>query len=83
MEAMACLAHHWAGSDDVLLAEFYVLGPSMLLAGLPAGWLLVRTCGGCRACVIKGALPWLDEIWRICRGGDVAAKAEVESIRLR
>lgn len=40
MEAMACLAHHWAGSDDVLLAKFYVLGPSMLLAGLPAGWLL-------------------------------------------
>ncbi|GLK92392.1 hypothetical protein E2544_08875 [Achromobacter insolitus] len=61
MEAMTWLAQHGAGSDDALLAKFYVLGPSMLIAGLPAWWVLgayVRWMASMRQ---KGLLEWVAE----------------------
>lgn len=36
MEAMTWPARHGADGDDLALARFYVLGPSILIAGLPA-----------------------------------------------
>ena len=62
MQAMTWLAYHGAGTDDALLAKFYVLGPSMLLAGLPAWWVLgayMRWMAGMRK---KGVLNWLAEV---------------------
>lgn len=62
MDAMIWLAHHGAGSDDALLAKFYVLGPSMLLAGLPAWWVLGAYMRWMSRMRDQGFLPWLDEL---------------------
>lgn len=62
MDAMTWLAHHGAGSDDALLAKFYVLGPSMLLAGLPAWWVLGAYMRWMSRMRDQGFLPWLDEL---------------------
>ncbi|NMK48064.1 hypothetical protein [Achromobacter sp. Bel] len=62
MEAMTWLAHHGAGSDDALLAKFYVLGPSMLLAGLPAWWVLGAYMRWMASMRQKGLLAWLAEV---------------------
>ncbi|MFQ1083802.1 hypothetical protein [Bordetella trematum] len=70
---------HWlaqrAGTgEDSLLAMLYMLGPCMLLAGLPAWWVLgayMRCMASMRE---KGLLAWLGEVrgrlldWR--RGGE-------------
>lgn len=61
MEAMTWLAHHGAGTDDALLAKFYVLGPSMLLAGLPAWWVLGAYMRWMASMRKKGVLDWLAE----------------------
>lgn len=61
MEAMTWLAHHGAGTDDALLAKFYVLGPSMLLAGLPAWWVLGAYMRWMASMRKKGVLEWLAE----------------------
>lgn len=61
MEAMTWLAHHGAGTDDALLAKFYVLGPSMLLAGLPAWWVLGAYMRWLASMRKKGVLDWLAE----------------------
>lgn len=62
MDAMIWLSHHGAGSDDALLAKFYVLGPSMLLAGLPAWWVLGAYMRWMSRMRDQGVLLWLDEI---------------------
>lgn len=62
MDAMTWLAQHGAGSDDALLAKFYVLGPSMLLAGLPAWWVLGAYMRWMSRMRDQGVLPWLDEV---------------------
>lgn len=62
MDAMTWLAQHGAGSDDALLAKFYVLGPSMLLAGLPAWWVLGAYMRWMSRMRDQGELPWLDEV---------------------
>lgn len=62
MEAMTWLAKHGAGSDDALLAKFYALGPSMVLAGLPAWWVLGAYMRWMSRMRDQGVLPWLDEI---------------------
>ncbi|ODA19986.1 hypothetical protein A9G00_43655 [Achromobacter xylosoxidans] len=62
MEAMTWLAQHGAGSDDALLAKFYVLGPSMLLAGLPAWWVLGAYMRWMASLRQKGLLEWLAEV---------------------
>ncbi|MNI89916.1 hypothetical protein D3C73_1473800 [compost metagenome] len=62
MDAMTWLAQHGAGSDDALLAKFYVLGPSMLLAGLPAWWVLGAYMRWMSRMRDQGFLPWLDEL---------------------
>ncbi len=62
MQAMTWLAHHGAGSDDALLAKFYVLGPSMLLAGLPAWWVLGAYMRWMASMRQKGVLAWLAEV---------------------
>lgn len=61
MDAMTWLAQHGAGSDDALLAKFYVLGPSMLLAGLPAWWVLGAYMRWMASMRQKGILQWLAE----------------------
>jgi hypothetical protein len=61
MEAMTWLAHHGAGTDDALLAKFYVLGPSMLLAGLPAWWVLGAYMRWMASMRKMGLLEWLAE----------------------
>jgi hypothetical protein len=62
MDAMIWLSQHGAGSDDALLAKFYVLGPSMLLAGLPAWWVLGAYMRWMSRMRDQGVLPWLDEV---------------------
>ncbi len=62
MDAMTWLAHHGSGSDDALLAKFYVLGPSMLLAGLPAWWVLGAYMRWMSRMRDQGVLPWLDDV---------------------
>lgn len=75
MEAMTWLAHHGAGSDDALLAKFYVLGPSMLLAGLPAWWVLGAYMRWMSRIREMGVIAWVKEVlallpWRGPGGGD-------------
>ena len=60
-EAMTWLAQHGAGSDDALLAKFYVLGPSMLIAGLPAWWVLGAYMRWMASMRQKGLLEWVAE----------------------
>lgn len=61
MDAMTWLAQHGAGSDDALLAKFYVLGPSMLIAGLPAWWVLGAYMRWMATMRQKGLLEWVAE----------------------
>jgi hypothetical protein len=61
MEAMTWLAQHGAGSDDALLAKFYVLGPSMLIAGLPAWWVLGAYMRWMSRIREIGVLAWIKE----------------------
>ncbi|MFY0477086.1 hypothetical protein [Achromobacter marplatensis] len=74
MEAMTWLAHHGAGSDDALLAKFYVLGPSMLLAGLPAWWVLGAYMRWMASMRQKGVLAWFAEVrakvWGLSQDGE-------------
>lgn len=58
MQSMTWLAQHGAGTDDALLAKFYVLGPSMLLAGLPAWWVLGAYMRWMASMRKKGVLEW-------------------------
>ncbi|WMD20917.1 hypothetical protein RAS12_00670 [Achromobacter seleniivolatilans] len=62
MDAMTWLARHGAGTDDALLAKFYVLGPSMLLAGLPAWWVLGAYMRWMASMRQKGVLQWVAEL---------------------
>lgn len=62
MDAMTWLARHGAGTDDALLAKFYVLGPSMLLAGLPAWWVLGAYLRWMASMRQKGVLQWVAEL---------------------
>lgn len=60
-------AAHWMAvrtglGEDGLLAMFYVLGPCMLLAGLPAWWVLGAYMRWMSRMRDQGVLPWLDEI---------------------
>lgn len=61
MEAVTWLAHQDVGCDDILLAKFYVLGPCMLLAGLPAWWVLGAYMRWMASMRQKGILEWLAE----------------------
>ncbi len=69
MEAMTWLAQHGAGSDDALLAKFYVLGPSMLIAGLPAWWVLGAYMRWMASMRQKGLLEWIAEVRAKVFGG--------------
>lgn len=62
MEAMMWLAHHGSDGDDALLAKSYVLGPSMLLAGLPAWWVLGAYMRWMASMRHKGVLAWLADV---------------------
>lgn len=62
MDAMTWLARNGAGTDDALLAKFYVLGPSMLLAGLPAWWVLGAYMRWMASMRQKGVLQWAAEL---------------------
>lgn len=60
-------AAHWMAQrsgtgEDSLLAMFYVLGPCMLLAGLPAWWVLGAYMRWMSRMREQGVLPWLDEV---------------------
>ncbi len=60
-DALVWLADH-GSTEDEFLAKLYVIAPCMLLAGLPAWWML----GGYMRWVARirkiGLLPWLDEL---------------------
>ena len=60
---------HWlaqrAGTgEDGLLAMLYMLGPCMLLAGLPAWWVLGAYMRWMARMREQGILDWVDEILR-------------------
>lgn len=73
METLTWLAQHGSG-DDPLIAKFYLLGPCMLMAGLPAWWVLGAYMRWMASMREKGLLAWLGEVrgrllgWR--RGGE-------------
>lgn len=62
MEAMTWLARHGADGDDLALARFYVLGPSMLIAGLPAWWVLGAYMQWMSRIREIGVVAWVKEV---------------------
>lgn len=62
MEAMTWLARHGADGDDLALTRFYVLGPSMLLAGLPAWWVLGAYMQWMSRIREIGVVAWVKEV---------------------
>lgn len=62
MDAAHLIASRSGAGEEKLLALFYVLGPCMLLAGLPAWWVLGAYMRWMAKMRDQGVLPWLDEV---------------------
>lgn len=62
METAHWVAARSGGGEEKLLALFYVLGPCMLLAGLPAWWVLGAYMRWMASMRQKGLLEWLVEV---------------------
>ncbi|WP_254595573.1 hypothetical protein [Achromobacter deleyi] len=62
METAHWVAARSGAGEERLLALFYVLGPCMLLAGLPAWWVLGAYMRWMATMRQKGLLEWLAEV---------------------
>lgn len=75
METAHWVAARTGAGEEKLLAMFYVLGPCMLLAGLPAWWVLGAYMRWMARMREQGVLPWVDDVlarlpWRRRSGGE-------------
>ncbi|KXA71690.1 phage-related membrane protein [Bordetella hinzii] len=61
-DAALWLAQRSGSGDEPLLSLFYVLGPCMLLAGLPAWWVLGAYMRWMARMREQGVMAWFDEL---------------------
>ncbi|WPL81619.1 hypothetical protein SD446_02435 [Bordetella hinzii] len=70
-DAVLWLAHRTGPGEEPLFSLFYVLGPCMLLTGLPAWWVLGAYMRWMARMREQGILAWADDLrrFRQRRGG--------------